>query len=76
MDKSIVNRLYLSFVLYSLLKETSVWSVSEKFNLPRGYVQNLLTGAASFSSCVLHFCEVISHLQDTCHPLMSMAVKL
>uniref|UniRef100_A0A8C8T6D4 Helicase POLQ-like n=1 Tax=Peromyscus maniculatus bairdii TaxID=230844 RepID=A0A8C8T6D4_PERMB len=56
-DKNIVNRLYLSFVLYSLLKETNVWSVSEKFNMPRGYIQNLLTGAASFSSCVLHFCE-------------------
>ncbi|ELW63893.1 Helicase POLQ-like protein [Tupaia chinensis] len=56
-DKDIVNRLYLSFVLYTLLKETNVWSVSEKFNMPRGYIQNLLTGAASFSSCVLHFCE-------------------
>ncbi|XP_038299939.1 helicase POLQ-like isoform X4 [Canis lupus familiaris] len=56
-DKDIVNRLYLSFVLYTLLKETNIWSVSEKFNMPRGYIQSLLTGAASFSSCVLHFCE-------------------
>ncbi|KAM5282745.1 helicase POLQ-like isoform 4-T6 [Hipposideros larvatus] len=56
-DKDIVNRLYLSFVLYTLLKETNIWSVSEKFNMPRGYVQNLLTAAATFSSCVLHFCE-------------------
>ncbi|XP_073897965.1 helicase POLQ-like isoform X7 [Castor canadensis] len=56
-DKDVVNRLYLSFVLYTLLKDTNIWSVSEKFNLPRGYIQNLLTGAASFSSCVLHFCE-------------------
>ncbi|XP_041614410.1 helicase POLQ-like isoform X8 [Vulpes lagopus] len=56
-DKDIVNRLYLSFVLYTLLKEANIWSVSEKFNMPRGYIQSLLTGAASFSSCVLHFCE-------------------
>uniref|UniRef100_A0A8C0CBC9 Helicase, POLQ like n=1 Tax=Balaenoptera musculus TaxID=9771 RepID=A0A8C0CBC9_BALMU len=56
-DKNIVNRLYLSFVLYTLLKETNIWSVSEKFNMPRGYIQNLLSGAAAFSSCVLHFCE-------------------
>nr|XP_026267725.1 helicase POLQ-like isoform X3 [Urocitellus parryii] len=56
-DKDIVNRLYLSFVLYALLKETNIWSVSEKFNMSRGYIQNLLMGAASFSSCVLHFCE-------------------
>ncbi|XP_037386278.1 helicase POLQ-like isoform X2 [Talpa occidentalis] len=56
-DKDIVNRLYLSFVLYTLLKETNIWSVSEKFNMPRGYIQNLHTGAAAFSSCLLHFCE-------------------
>ncbi|XP_051822196.1 helicase POLQ-like [Antechinus flavipes] len=56
-DKNIVNRLYLSLVLFTLLKETNVWRVSEKFNMSRGYVQNLLSGAASFCSCVLHFCE-------------------
>ncbi|NXT35232.1 HELQ Helicase, partial [Pelecanoides urinatrix] len=56
-DSAVVNRLYLSFVLYTLLKETNIWSVSEKFNLSRGYVQNLLNSAASFASCVLHFCE-------------------
>ncbi|XP_004872391.1 helicase POLQ-like isoform X1 [Heterocephalus glaber] len=56
-DKDTVNRLYLSFVLHALLKETNVWNVSEKFNLPRGSIQNLLTAAASFSSSVLHFCE-------------------
>ncbi|XP_057881053.1 helicase POLQ-like isoform X2 [Melospiza georgiana] len=56
-DHAVVNRFYLTFVLYSLLKETNVWSVSEKFNLSRGYVQNLLSSAASFASCLLHFCE-------------------
>ncbi|NXP90774.1 HELQ Helicase, partial [Passerina amoena] len=56
-DNAVVNRFYLTFVLYSLLKETNVWSVSEKFNLSRGYVQNLLNSAASFASCLLHFCE-------------------
>ncbi|XP_074010861.1 helicase POLQ-like isoform X3 [Numenius arquata] len=56
-DSAVVNRLYLSFVLYTLLKETNIWSVAEKFNMSRGYVQNLLNSAASFTSCVLHFCE-------------------
>ncbi|XP_028929036.1 helicase POLQ-like isoform X1 [Ornithorhynchus anatinus] len=56
-DKSIVNRFYLSFVLYALLRETDIWKVAEKFHLPRGYVQNLLSRAAAFSSCVLRFCE-------------------
>ncbi|XP_012428739.5 helicase POLQ-like [Taeniopygia guttata] len=56
-DHAVVNRFYLTFVLYTLLKETNIWSVSEKFNLSRGYVQNLLNSAASFASCLLHFCE-------------------
>ncbi|XP_014734478.1 PREDICTED: helicase POLQ-like isoform X2 [Sturnus vulgaris] len=56
-DNAVVNRLYLTFVLYSLLKETNIWSVSERFNMSRGYVQNLLSSAASFASCLLHFCE-------------------
>uniref|UniRef100_A0A8C5UE49 Helicase, POLQ like n=1 Tax=Malurus cyaneus samueli TaxID=2593467 RepID=A0A8C5UE49_9PASS len=56
-DNAVVNRLYLTFVLYSMLKETNIWSVSEKFNMSRGYVQNLLNSAASFASCLLHFCE-------------------
>ncbi|NXS11938.1 HELQ Helicase, partial [Neodrepanis coruscans] len=56
-DSAVVNRLYLTFVLYTLLKETNIWSVSEKFNMSRGFVQNLLNSAASFASCLLHFCE-------------------
>ncbi|XP_054846634.1 helicase POLQ-like isoform X2 [Eublepharis macularius] len=56
-DSSIASRLYLSFVLHALLKETNIWSVAEKFNTSRGFVQTLLNSAASFSSSVLHFCE-------------------
>ncbi|NXD98881.1 HELQ Helicase, partial [Chaetorhynchus papuensis] len=59
-DMAVVNRLYLTFVLYALLKETDIWSVSEKFNMSRGYVQNLLSSAASFASCLLHFCEELA----------------
>lgn len=60
-DNAVVNRLYLTFVLYALLKETNIWSVSEKFNMSRGYVQTLLNSAASFASCLLHFCEVLCY---------------
>uniref|UniRef100_A0ACB8E8Y6 Uncharacterized protein n=2 Tax=Sphaerodactylus townsendi TaxID=933632 RepID=A0ACB8E8Y6_9SAUR len=56
-DNGSVDRLYLSLVLHALLKETNIWSVAEKFNTSRGFVQTLLNSAASFSSSVLHFCE-------------------
>lgn len=52
-----VRRMYLALVLFSLLKETDVWSVSERFQLSRGFVQTLLGSASGFCSCVLHFAE-------------------
>ncbi|KAL6469757.1 hypothetical protein MHYP_G00208760 [Metynnis hypsauchen] len=57
MDALVVNRLYLALVLYSLLRETSLWSVSDRFQLTRGFVQMLLSSASAFCSCVLHFTE-------------------
>ncbi|XP_073681015.1 helicase POLQ-like [Garra rufa] len=56
-DIVVVNRLYLALVLYSLLKETNLWSVSDKFQLTRGFVQTLLSSASAFGSSVLHFTE-------------------
>ncbi|KAG9342589.1 hypothetical protein JZ751_016021 [Albula glossodonta] len=56
-DTMAVNRLYLALVLFSLLKETNLWSVSDRFQLPRGFIQNLLSSSSAFSSCVLHFTE-------------------
>lgn len=53
----VVKRFYMSLVLYSLFKEMNMWSVAQKFNLPRGFTQNLLSSTAAFSSSVLHFCE-------------------
>uniref|UniRef100_A0A672NTU3 Helicase, POLQ like n=1 Tax=Sinocyclocheilus grahami TaxID=75366 RepID=A0A672NTU3_SINGR len=56
-DIVVVNRLYLALVLYSLLKETNLWNVSDRFQLTRGFVQTLLSSASAFGSAVLHFTE-------------------
>ncbi|KAF4098664.1 helicase POLQ-like isoform X1 [Onychostoma macrolepis] len=56
-DIVVVNRLYLALVLYSLLKETNLWNVSNRFQLTRGFVQTLLSSASAFGSSVLHFTE-------------------
>lgn len=53
----VVTRMYLAMVLFSLLKETNLWIVAEKFQLSRGFVQTLLSSASAFCSCVLHFTE-------------------
>lgn len=57
-NMEVVMRMYLALVLFTLLKETNLWSVAEKFQLSRGFVQTLLSSASAFCSCVLHFTEV------------------
>ncbi|XP_060707348.1 helicase POLQ-like isoform X2 [Hemiscyllium ocellatum] len=56
-DDFVAARFYLSLVLYSLFKEMNTWAVAQKFNVSRGFLQNLLNSAATFSSSVQHFCE-------------------
>ncbi|XP_066430448.1 helicase POLQ-like [Eleutherodactylus coqui] len=75
-DESVVNRLYLSFVLYALTKELDVWSVSTRFNMPRGSVQSLLSSSASFSSSVLHFCEELEEFWAYKALLLDVTKKL
>uniref|UniRef100_A0A8C7MBJ4 Helicase POLQ-like n=1 Tax=Oncorhynchus kisutch TaxID=8019 RepID=A0A8C7MBJ4_ONCKI len=56
-DQVVVSRLYLALVLQSLLKETDLWSVADRFQLSRGLIQTLLSSSSVFCSCVLHFTE-------------------
>ncbi|XP_034721820.1 helicase POLQ-like, partial [Etheostoma cragini] len=57
-----VRRMYLALVLFSLLKETNLWSVSDRFQLSRGFVQSLLSSSSAFCSCVLHFTQELEEL--------------
>lgn len=59
-NMEVVSRMYLAMVLFTLLKETNLWNVAEKFQLSRGFIQTLLSSASAFCSCVLHFTEVSS----------------
>ncbi|XP_038066286.1 helicase POLQ-like [Patiria miniata] len=52
-----VRRFYLTLMLWMILNQTGVWDVAAKFEVPRGFVQNLFTSAASFGSSVQRFCE-------------------
>ncbi|XP_063434555.1 helicase POLQ-like isoform X3 [Mytilus trossulus] len=53
----VLNRFYLTLMLYELWKQKSLWEVADKFQQPRGFIQNLLSSAAGFASCVFHFCQ-------------------
>ncbi|GFR71635.1 helicase POLQ-like protein, partial [Elysia marginata] len=52
-----VNRFYLTLMLWDLWKQQTVWQVAEVFSQTRGFVQNLLSQAATFAFCVLHYCQ-------------------
>uniref|UniRef100_A0A3B4ZRH4 Helicase, POLQ like n=1 Tax=Stegastes partitus TaxID=144197 RepID=A0A3B4ZRH4_9TELE len=59
---AVVGRMYLALVLLSVLKDTDLWSVAQRFQLSRGFVQTLLSSSSAFCSCVLHFSEELEEL--------------
>ena len=61
-NEFVIKRFYLTLMLYELWKQKTIWEVAEKFQQPRGFIQNLLSSAASFASCVAHFCQVYIHI--------------
>ncbi len=56
-NSAVITRFYLTLMLYRLWKQTSLWQVATQFQQTRGFVQQLLSGAASFATCVSRFCE-------------------
>jgi POLQ-like helicase len=56
-ERSVLERFYLTLMLNDLFKGESVWNVSELYGCTRGDVQNLLSSASSFASCVFHFVQ-------------------
>jgi POLQ-like helicase len=58
-----VKRFYITLVIYELWKtNNAIWKVAAEFNLDRGFIQNLVQSAASFTSGVKNFCEQLDDL--------------
>lgn len=57
--QEVVDRFYLTLILYDLWHRNSIWDVADKFQVARGQVFSLIQSASSFASCVLRFCEVL-----------------
>lgn len=55
----ILNRFYITLVLYDLWNGKSVHQTHVKFKIGRGTVQSLMQNAATQASSVLRFCEEI-----------------
>lgn len=69
-----VRRFYLTLMLYKLLQEHTVWNVARLFNVTRGFVQNLLTSASSFASCMVHFTRELNEFWGV-NTLLEVMVK-
>uniref|UniRef100_A0A3Q1B7A7 Helicase C-terminal domain-containing protein n=1 Tax=Amphiprion ocellaris TaxID=80972 RepID=A0A3Q1B7A7_AMPOC len=61
-NQTVVTRMYLALVLFWVLKEADLWSVSERFRLNRGFVQTLLSSSSAFCSAVLLFTQELEEL--------------
>ncbi|KAF5286180.1 hypothetical protein FQR65_LT12938 [Abscondita terminalis] len=75
-SENVLNRFYMSLMLYELWNEASVMDVSEKYQVNRGIVQNLMTNAATFATNVVMFCEQLEEFWAFVYLLRGMSQRL
>lgn len=51
-----IERFFSTLILHNLWNCHSIYKTAEKFKVPRGSVQTLMTSTASYASCVNMFC--------------------
>ncbi|XP_034939312.1 LOW QUALITY PROTEIN: helicase POLQ-like [Chelonus insularis] len=56
-EQRVINRFYLTLILYEIWQHQSMYTVAEKYQVNRGLIQNLLTSAASFSMSIVRLCQ-------------------
>ncbi|CAG9822832.1 unnamed protein product [Phaedon cochleariae] len=72
----VLNRFYVTLMLYDLWNGIPVFQVSEKYQINRGIVQNLMTSTATFASNVVNFCEELEEFWAYSHLLRGMNQRL
>ena len=75
-DQFVLQRFYLSLMLNDLYKGQSFWQVSEFYGCARGDVQNLMSCATSFVSCVQCFLQELGDFHDLSDLLRGFVRKL
>ncbi|CAK9809984.1 Helicase POLQ-like [Anthophora quadrimaculata] len=56
-EPRVVHRFYITLILYDLWTQHAVYSISEKYQVNRGFIQNLLNAVASFAFSVVRFAQ-------------------
>lgn len=57
----VINRFWLTLILYELWQHRPLHIVADKYQVNRGVIQNLLNVAATFANSVVRFCQVTCH---------------
>jgi len=67
------TRFYMALALSDLIHESPVWDVSNKYNLPRGDLEQLMVSSSSFAFMIVSFCKKLEWSSLAC--LLSDYVK-
>ncbi|CAH0629156.1 unnamed protein product [Chrysodeixis includens] len=74
--EKVLCRFYLALMLHDLWKQVPFHVVSNKYNIPRGTVQAVMSSASSFASCAHKFCEEMEPLWSFRALLGELAARL
>ncbi|KAI4458912.1 putative dna polymerase theta [Holotrichia oblita] len=73
---NVLNRFYVTLMLYDLWNGVTIFQVAEKFEQQRGFVQNLMTSASSFAANVVNFCSELEEFWSFAYLLRGMSERL
>ncbi|XP_076626865.1 mutagen-sensitive 301 isoform X2 [Colletes latitarsis] len=57
LESRVVQRFYVTLILYDLWTHHAVYTIADKYQVNRGIIQNLLSAVSSFASSVVRFCQ-------------------
>ncbi|XP_042217024.1 helicase POLQ-like isoform X1 [Homarus americanus] len=60
--EDVLRRFYVALLLHHLWSGMGIWQASELFSVHRGLIQQTLTSATAFASCIYHFCQELKEL--------------
>ncbi|XP_032687366.1 helicase POLQ-like isoform X2 [Odontomachus brunneus] len=75
-EKRVVERFYVTLIVYELWNHHSVYFVAEKYQVNRGVVQNLLNTVSMFASSVVRFCQELPEFWAFTEMLGTFSKKL
>ncbi|XP_071042916.1 helicase POLQ-like [Parasteatoda tepidariorum] len=55
--QTVMHHFYITLILYDLWNQETIWSVSQKYQVHRGVIQNLLNSTTALAGTLSNFCK-------------------